>query len=161
MQAEPDWKEMYALADKVIPRGVSDVQEREDLKSIGIERLLTVWLKFKSDGPATFRTWAAVVMRNAMVDEFRRKDQTPKPIRFEALRGCNGESKAELIRHYWDRLKPLLKPAEVRVGEAYVRYGDLSYREIAVKAGVRNEASARVHVCRIFKVIWTLENQEV
>jgi len=160
MQAEPDWKEMYRLADSVVPKYVKDHDEREELKSVGVTKLLSVWTRFREEGPAKFTTWAARVMRNAMVDRYRKQNRKPRPVRHLMLPECNGTTKAELIRHYWPRVKPLLLPAELRVGEVYVEYGDLPYHRIAELAKVRNANTARVHACRIFKAITTLEDQE-
>ena len=146
------------MADSVVPEHVKDHDEREELKSVGVTKLLTGWRRFKEEGPAKFTTWAATVMRNAMVDFHRKQNRKPKPVRRLMLPSCYGETKADLIRHYWPHVRPLLRPAEVRVGEVYVEHGDLPYARIAELAKVRNARTASVHVCRIFKVISDLEN---
>lgn len=160
MLVEPNWREMYELAERMVPVCITDYDEREELKSVGVTKLLNVWTRFREEGPAKFTTWAAAVMRNAMVDDHRKRNRKPRPVRHLMLPACNGKTKAELIRHYWPRLKPLLKPAEVRVAEVYVENDDLPYARIAELANVRNGSTARVHTCRIFKAIASLENQE-
>jgi RNA polymerase sigma factor (sigma-70 family) len=159
MQARPDWEEMFWIAEVLASRYVKTHDEQEDLKSIAIEKLLKVWRRFKESAPANFSTWSNKVMRNAMVEYLRKSNPKGRPVRYLTLRSDYDDSKADLIKLHWPRIKSYLKPAECRVCQVYAENGDLTYDQIAVLAGVRNASSVRVHVCRIFKTIYTLEKQ--
>lgn len=139
-QAENDVLALYAPLAKSISRSfrLLGKGDADDLAQVGMIGLMRAIRSYRTDGEASFKTYASHCIRNTILDSLRKAGSEPAPLNEEEITDKldpeNLYLESEAFRLLSDAIRSTLSGEELEVLSLYL--DAMSYEDISRKLGI-------------------------
>lgn len=144
LQAENDVLTAYAPLVKSIARSFYVIGEDEDLIQTGMIGLMRAVRTYKTDGTASFKTYASHCIRNTIVDAVRKQSSRPDNDCIDDVMLFSDEQEPERLfiedetsNLLFDAISSVLNEREMSVLRLFL--DAMSYAEISEKLGIEKK----------------------